>query len=141
MSCDDNFLSDFQIFLRKQIEFFVAQQKDIDSFTPGRRKEISVGQVGIRCRHCASLPSKELTKGAVYFPSTLRFVYQAAQNMATDHFAGKCKRLSPQMKRQLIDLKGKKDVSCRGHSGKKYWAEGAVARGIEETDRGLRFHS
>jgi hypothetical protein len=137
MECDDEFLSDYQLVLRKQIEFFAAQQIDIDNFTPGRRKEISVGQVGIRCKHCAVLPCTERPRGTVYFPSTLPALYQAAQNMATIHFTDTCQQINPRLKEQLIDLHGKKAVS--GHGGKKYWAEGAVARGICETERGLWF--
>jgi hypothetical protein len=38
MSCDDNVLSDYQIFLHKQMEFFVVQQEDIDDFTPDRKR-------------------------------------------------------------------------------------------------------
>lgn len=136
MPCDDDVLSDHQIVLRKQIEFFVAQQIDIDNFTPGRRKEISVGQVGIRCKHCAVLQPSERPRGAVYFPSTLRAIYQAAQNMASVHFADACEHIHPSLKVELIEQERK---AVMGHGGKKYWAEGAMARGIYETERGLRF--
>lgn len=139
MSCDDNVLSDYQILLRQQIAFFVARQEDIDNFTPNRRKEVSVGQVGIRFRHCANLHPQERPKGAVYFPSTIRAIYQAAQNMATDHFANTCEKINPQVKKQLFDLQGRKVVSRPGYGGKKYWADGAVARGIYEMERGLQF--
>jgi hypothetical protein len=44
MSWDENDFSELQIVLRKQIAFFVARQEDIDHLTPGRRKEIRVGQ-------------------------------------------------------------------------------------------------
>jgi hypothetical protein len=93
--------------------------------------------VGIRCKHCAVLPRTERLRGTVYFPSTLPALYQAAQNMATIHFTHRCQQISPRLKEQLINLHDKKTVS--GHGGKKYWAEGAVARGICETERGLWF--
>jgi hypothetical protein len=137
MECDEDFLSDYQLVLRKQIELFAAEQIDLDNFTPGRRKEISVGQVGIRCKHCALLPHTERPRGTAYFPSTFPALYQAAQNMATIHFSDTCQQISPRLKEQLIDLHKKKTVS--EHGGKKYWAEGAVARGICETERGLFF--
>lgn len=38
---------------------------------------------------------------------------------------------------ELIDFQGRKAVM--GHGGKKYWEEGAGARGIYETGLGLRF--
>jgi hypothetical protein len=137
MESDDDVLSNQQIVVRKQIEFFIAGQEDIDSFTPGRRKELSVGQVGIRCKHCAGLARKERPRGAVYFPSTLSALYQAAQNMSSIHFSGTCQQIDPMLKEQLIQLQETKAVS--GHKGKKYWAEGAMARGIYETEIGLRF--
>ena len=137
MLCDDNVLSVHQIILRKQIEFFVAQQDDIDNFTPNRRKEISIGQVGIRCRHCAAIPHKELTRGSMYFPATLRALYQAAQNMASVHFTGTCVQINPRLKVLLIDSQERKAVM--GHGGKKYWAERAGACGVFETEKGLRF--
>jgi hypothetical protein len=137
MSCDDDVLSDHQIVLRKQIEFFVAQQIDIDNFTPGRRKEISVAQVGIRCKHCAMLAPSKRPRGAVYFPSTLRAIYQAAQNMASVHFTVTCEHIHPSLKLELIELQERKAVM--GHGGKKHWAEGAMACGIDEMEHGLRF--
>ena len=138
MSCDEDVLSDHQIILRKQIEFFVARQIDIDNFTPGRRREIAVGQVGIRCKHCAVLPPSGRPRGTVYFPSTLRAIYQAAQNMASVHLTDTCENIEPSLKRELIELQDRK--AAMGHGGKNYWAEGAAARGIYETELGLRFH-
>ena len=138
MPRDDDILSSHQIILRRQIEFFEARFEDIQSFTPGRRKEISVGQVGIRCKHCAAaLEPHQRTKGNMYFPSTLRALYQAAQNMGTTHFIGKCPRLPWEVKQKLHEYTEMRAIS--GHGGKKYWADGAVSLGIYETDRGLRF--
>jgi hypothetical protein len=137
MPADDDVLSENQILVRKQTEFFVAQQVDIDNFTPGRRKELSVGQVGIRCKHCAELPPSERPRGAVYFPSTLRALYQAGQNMASIHFSETCKTMDPEVKALLIEMQDKKAVM--GHGGKNYWADGAVTLGVYETNRGLRF--
>jgi hypothetical protein len=76
-------LSDYQVLLRQQLEFFVAQRSDVDSSTQGRRKQVRLGQVGLRCRHCAHLPLKSRERGAVYYPAKLENVYQAAQNMVT----------------------------------------------------------
>ena len=137
---DDEILSDHQILLRRQIEFFEALPKDIRSFTPGRRKEISVGQVGIRCKHCAAvLEPHERTKGSMYFPSTLRALYQAAQNMGTVHFLDKCQYIDPEVRAQLRAYKEEKTTA--GYGGKKYWAERAIRRGICETEVGLRFRN
>ena len=113
---DDSFLSDRQVILRKQIEFFVATQEDIDKTYANHRKRFSIGQVGIRCRHCAGHPYKEPIKGAIYFPASLCSIYQAGQNMLLEHFANKCERIDPQLKTMLVGLQNKN----MGHGGKDY---------------------
>jgi len=140
MPRDEDILSDHQILLRRQIEFFEARPEDIRHFTPGRRREISVGQVGIRCKHCAAvLQPHQRVKGSVYFPSTLRALYQAAQNMGTTHLIDKCPQINPALKQTLKMYTEMPAVS--GHGGKQYWADGAISRGIYETDQGLRFRN
>jgi hypothetical protein len=137
MPSDDNILSEYQRLLRNQIEFFIADQDDIDHFTPNRRRELSVGQVGIHCKHCATLHPQERRRGAVYFPFSLSSIYQAAQNMVKDHFADQCEQIDPRLKELLLDLQGKRTSS--GNGGKKYWAEAAARRGLTATETGLRF--
>jgi hypothetical protein len=136
MQKDAFFLSAHQNILRKQIEFFVANQEDIDKFPANRRKFICIGQVGIRCRYCAVIPDKKPIKGAMYFPASLYSIYQAGQNMLSLHFGDKCQYINPQLKAQLIELQRQNT----GHGGKDYWAQAAVALGIEETERGLWFN-
>jgi hypothetical protein len=72
MSCDDQSLSSYQCLVRQQVELFQATQQDIDANAQGRNRPIVLGQVGIRCRHCANLPPKARKSGAVYFPSKVR---------------------------------------------------------------------
>jgi len=137
---DDDVLSDQQILLRQQIEFFQARPDDIYNFSPTRRRDISVGQVGIRCKACAlKLQPHRRRKGSVYFPSTLHAIYQAAQNMGKIHFIGNCKCISPHVKARL--QKHSEVRAAAGCGGKKYWAKGARKRGIYETELGLRFRS
>jgi hypothetical protein len=42
---------------------------DMDANAQGRNKPIVLGQVGIRCRHCAHLHPKKRKSSGVYFPS------------------------------------------------------------------------
>jgi hypothetical protein len=62
--------------IRKQIELFEALQEDVDAITQGRVRQVVLGQVGIRCRHCALLPPGDRKRGAFYYPSKLNVVYQ-----------------------------------------------------------------
>lgn len=136
---DENVLSEHQVLLRQQIEFFEATPEDVQAFTPSRRLEISVGQAGIRCKHCArNLPPPDYVRGTMYFPSTLRALYQAAQNMGSVHLSDKCPTVSHEIKTRLLEYMEKPTNGGRG--GKQYWADCAMARGIQETEMGLRFH-
>ena len=99
LSCDSMELSPFQCLMRQQIEFFEAHQVDVDTPIQGRNRPIVLGQVGIRCVHCKHLSpvqasmekQNQVTKksrGAVYYPSTLLGVYQAAQVLCSLHLMG-----------------------------------------------------
>ena len=74
LSCDDEQLSEYQMLVRKQLEIFEAQPEDVESNTQGRKKQVSLGQVGLRCRHCAGYPLRQRGRGAVYYPAKLHGV-------------------------------------------------------------------
>jgi hypothetical protein len=138
MPRDEFVLSEHQILLRKQMEFFQATSADIQVVTPGRRNEIWVGQVGIRCKHCArGLGKHQYVKGTMYFPATLRAVYQAAQNCGKVHLSDICPKVSTEVKNQLKAYMEMPTTS--GYGGKQYWSDCATARGVYETADGLRF--
>jgi hypothetical protein len=44
---------------------------DVQWNAQGRNKAIVLGQVGIRCRYCARLPTWSRSRGAVYYSATL----------------------------------------------------------------------
>ena len=69
-------------FIRQQIEFFPADSEDVAARRKkgGVKSEIRVGQIGTRCVHCAHVPPKERSNGAVAFPTNLSLVYQSVRN-------------------------------------------------------------
>eukprot|EP00980_Cylindrotheca_fusiformis_P013452 scaffold3437_cov113-Cylindrotheca_fusiformis.AAC.19 len=136
MECDEESLSDYQCLLRKQIEVFEANHTDVQWNAQGRNKAIVLGQVGIRCKWCARLPTWSRSRGAVYYSATLDGLYQAAQNMAKNHLCKHC-RLIPQD--VCESLTGLRDCKRRAPGGKKYWAEGAKVLGVYQSEGGLRF--
>ena len=102
----------------------------------GRNKAILEGQVGLRCKWCSHAPLIRRT-GAVYFSATLNGLYQAAQNMAKNHFCVNCQHIPTPIKERLTRLR---DARRRAPGGKRYWLEGASALGIYECEEGgLRF--
>ena len=64
------------------------------------------------------MPLRTRGRGAVYYPSTLLAVYQAAQNMASSHLCLSCQTIPPSLKKELIRLREKKD---NAGGGKQYW--------------------
>jgi hypothetical protein len=133
---DENVLSEYQCFVRQQIEFFEADLVDIETNAKGRNNPIALGQVGIRCRHCAALPPKYRSRGAMYYPTKLNLIYQAAQNMTKIHLRTRCKNAPEAILRDLMTFR-----QCKSGTGggKIYWNEGAQLKGIREVGECLRF--
>lgn len=136
MSCDDESLSPYQCLVRKQIELFEADRQEVENNAKGRNKPIVMGQVGIRCRHCAMLHNKARDRGSKYYPAKLNGLYQAAQSMASGHLCYHCKQVPQSLRNELLILREKKS-SAGG--GKKYWGDGVCVLGVVEDENGLRF--
>ena len=71
LDTDTEFLTEYQCLLRMQLELFESDNYDVRSTSPGRNMKIVPGQIGLRCRHCSSLPIAARTKGAVYYSQTI----------------------------------------------------------------------
>jgi hypothetical protein len=136
---DSTVLSEYQCFVRKQIEFFEADEIDVKSNAKGRNKAIVLGQVGIRCRHCATILPRYRSRGAMYYPTKMQLIYQAAQNMVKIHIHQRCSHVPEEIQYKLSKLHKSK---CAVGGGKVYWDEGAAASGVyEASDNCLRFHN
>jgi hypothetical protein len=132
-------LSSHQVFLRHQIEAFRATKADISTHTRGRNKPVTIGQIGIRCRHCAHLHVGRRQKGSTYFPAVVLGLYQAAQNMSTTHMqCGLCSEMPNELKQQFAHLISTKAASSG--AGRPYWARAAKKLGlVDDADNGIRF--
>lgn len=142
LSCNPDYLSDYQCLLRKTIELFEANEMDINSRIKGRNKPIVLGQVGIRCCHCAYvLPIERRGKGSMYFPGSLLGIYQAAQTLAQQHLLPDnptvCPNVPSDIRARLKELKTKTHSSAT--AGKEYWALTAKVLGVFQDQYGLRF--
>jgi hypothetical protein len=78
MDYDSHVLNDYQSILRKQIELFETGPEDVRGKAQGRNKPVVLGQVGIRCRHCSTIPKSARPKGSVYYSRSLVGIYQAS---------------------------------------------------------------
>jgi hypothetical protein len=139
-SDDEYKLSDHQYFLRQQIEAFQATQDDLTTHTRGRNKPIQLGQVGIRCRHCAHIPVSRRQRGSTYFPSKKLGIYQAAQNMSTAHIqCGLCTEMPEEIKLKFIEIMSAQESNCGNGAGRPYWAQSATQLGLVDTEEGIGF--
>lgn len=134
---DKGNLSEYQCLLREQIFLFAVGPSDIHCTAQGRNKPITLGQVGVLCRHCAKMPPGTRPSGAVYFPAKLSGLYQASQNMAINHFGKSCQSVPDHIRAMLHELKENKSTVLGG--GKHFWANGARVIGVIEQDGQLRF--
>ena len=133
---DEAYLSEFQCLLRKQICFFEVSELDLQCSAQGRHKPISMGQVGIVCRHCAVLPPGLRQAASVYFPTKFEGIYLASQNLSTNHLMIRCGQIPEEIRSQLHQLKGKKVTTPDG--GRKYWVKEVRTNGIVQTEKSLR---
>lgn len=137
---DQQMLTEYQCLVRQQIELFEVGPDDMQRSAQGRNKPIELGQVGIRCRHCAALPPKAQGRGSIYFTRTIDGVYQIAQNMAKKHLCDKCKAIPIDIKKKLTGLHGTSKTS-RATGGREYWSECLRVLGVYEDNEILRFRS
>jgi hypothetical protein len=132
---DEQVLTTYQCLLRKQIELFAAGPDDVRGSAQGRNTPIGLGQVGIRCRHCAFLPKNARARGAVYYSKTIDGLYQVAQNMSKLHLCKTCHKIPTSTRAELVTLHL---VKNRASGGKEYWSECLQVLGVYEGKGCLR---
>ena len=136
---DQQVMSEYQCLIRQQMEAFVATRDDVQ-FHKSRsmtKSVIKIGQVGIRCRHCAVLPQYSRAKGAVFYPKDLNSLYQVGQNMVQNHLLAFCKLVPDKIKSNMEKLRYERR---RGRGGREHWATSAKQFGIDEDKDGLYFN-
>ena len=138
---DDQYnLSSHQQYLRLHIQAFQASAEDVHTYVRGRNRPILIGQIGIRCRHCAHIKLSLREKGSTYYPAKIVGIYQAAQNMSTTHIqCGRCPHMPNAIKEHFKSLIATK-ASSNG-AGRTYWAEKGRAIGLIDTERGIFYYA
>jgi len=137
LELDEKTLSPYQCELRKHIELFETQMEDITTLQ-GRNIPIKLGQVGIRCRHCAQHRNAagRISKGGVYYSKSLEGLYQVAQNLSKVHLCSSCPNIPESTKARLAQMQL---VNKRASGGKEYWVYGLDQLGVYEDGKILRF--
>jgi hypothetical protein len=150
---DQYHLNPLHCFVRRHIEVFVADKDDITAPAPGRKTRVTLGQVGLRCIHCAALPMKDRVKRAVCYPAAVAGVYHSVSNMKFDHF-DKCRGLPEHERAIFVTLRstcgrhGPRNSSAESTGSKgvpntnstaQYYQDSAIAMGLVDSENGIRF--
>lgn len=138
LSTDEDQLSEYQILIRQNLELFEARQEDVETSTQGRKRPVFLGQIGLRCKHCAHISRRQRGRGSVYFPARLNGIYQAAQNMTVSHLLESCDQIPESVKMALHRVRAKRNTAS---GGKQYWIDSCYALGLQESEEGLRLYS
>jgi hypothetical protein len=86
----------------------------------------------MHCRHVYPVASR--SRGAVYYPSSLSGLYQAAQNMAKHLHECECVPLDIRNELATLSVDPVKSVA-----GKEAWGDRAISLGVYQDEYGLRF--
>jgi len=156
---DPDFLNPLHCFVRKNVELFIANERDVAAPAPGRKNRVVLGQVGIRCIHCVNFSGKKRVKRAVCYPPSVEGIYHSVSNMKFDHFAV-CPCLPPAVQEEFTSLKhsfsrrgptaihqmpfsglvrAEPSVTTLSNSTAKYYHRSALAKGLVDTESGIRF--
>eukprot|EP00523_Entomoneis_sp_CCMP467_P013944 CAMPEP_0168802210 /NCGR_PEP_ID=MMETSP0725-20121227/19954_1 /TAXON_ID=265536 /ORGANISM="Amphiprora sp., Strain CCMP467" /LENGTH=535 /DNA_ID=CAMNT_0008853951 /DNA_START=103 /DNA_END=1711 /DNA_ORIENTATION=- len=137
MPTDSESLSDRQCYVRSEmVEIFAATEQDVAARHSKGAQKLVVGQVGIRCIHCAHLRPRDRAERAVCYPSSISRIYQTVADMQRFHFEH-CKCIPKHISNVYKNLK---TTRPRGvGSPQTYWVQSAKQLGLVDTKGGIRF--
>ena len=130
-------LSSLRCFLRENVYAFAATEEDIAVRTP-TTFSVVVGQVGIGCVHCHSLPAKERSNRAVCFPFAINRIYQSVADIQRFHL-GECKMVPLEVREKFQSLQSASSKGSKGLATRQYWVTSAKKIGLADTTKGIRF--
>lgn len=140
---DQEWLSDNDCFVRRNLEIFAATERDIALADVDRKIPIKVGQIGCRCVHCAVadqnsvMPHEQgisMRGTAVSFPYSISGIYEAVREFQRLHLES-CPHLPDEVREKLKTLKGSSSLSS---VLRRYYVMAAKALGMCDTPEGIR---
>lgn len=130
---DKDWLSDTDCFVRRNLEVFCASHDDIFSAQTDRKFPITLGQVGIRCIHCAAT-SEGARGNAVNFPYSIDGIYEVVRELQKLHLES-CVNLPADISQEMANLKTSTSLSS---VLRRYYVLAAKALGMIDTPEGIR---
>jgi hypothetical protein len=134
---DKSALSPLRRFLRQNVCAFSATHEDIAVRTP-TTFAVVLGQVGIGCIHCLSLPARERSNRAVCFPFSINRIYQSVADIQRFHFS-ECKKVPPPIRAKFLELQSASSKGSKGLATRQYWVSSAKKIGLADSDCGIQF--
>lgn len=129
-------LSETLCVIRENIEVFVATAHDVEAPAPGRKHPVSIGQLGLRCIHCAHAEKhSDKIKRATCYPSSIKRIYRTVIDMKLDHFHH-CPFVPLSLKERLEALKATNTRSTG--TTMQYFVRSAQRMGMVDTNAGVR---
>mmetsp|Transcript_12913 Transcript_12913/g.36372 ORF Transcript_12913/g.36372 Transcript_12913/m.36372 type:complete len:1026 (-) Transcript_12913:1763-4840(-) len=132
---DKEWLSDIDSYVRKQLEVFCATEEDVAAAKADRKYPISVGQVGIRCIHCAISEGNDAVGHAIAYPFSISGIYESVKEFHRLHL-DTCKHSPATTKAKLKNMQ--KGASSLSSVLRKYYTLSAKALGLVDTKDGIR---
>lgn len=130
---DEALLSEYQLLIRESLMVFPTTDDDVaSSRVPGRKNKPKLGQIGVCCRYCRHLPANRRGGGSLYYPGSVTSVYQAAQNIGTNHLLKTCTEIPEHAREELQAAKTKQQLQPRRSGGNSYWIETIRHFGLED---------
>lgn len=132
---DKDWLSDMDCFVRNNVEIFSATENDLAVAKTDKKYPIKLGQVGLRCMHCAG-SDIGARREAVMYPYSISGIYESVRDFQKLHL-DYCPHLPP-------DLKGAMSKLTHGCSSlssvlRRYYVQAARALGLfDSEDGGIR---
>eukprot|EP00977_Amphora_coffeiformis_P010630 scaffold2501_cov174-Amphora_coffeaeformis.AAC.26 len=132
---DKQWLSDYDCFVRRQIEVFCASREDIELATKERKFNVKEGQVGIRCIHCALSKKGVHEGGGIFYPQSINAIYDAVRDFLRLHL-DTCTNLPQDVGSRLKgDTQGASSLSS---VLRNYFQMSAKCIGLVDTKDGIR---
>eukprot|EP00590_Aulacoseira_subarctica_P001483 CAMPEP_0172416644 /NCGR_PEP_ID=MMETSP1064-20121228/3162_1 /TAXON_ID=202472 /ORGANISM="Aulacoseira subarctica , Strain CCAP 1002/5" /LENGTH=951 /DNA_ID=CAMNT_0013154477 /DNA_START=109 /DNA_END=2960 /DNA_ORIENTATION=- len=135
---EDKFmLSPLRSFLRENVYAFSATEEDIATRTP-TNFSITLGRVGLCCKHCHKIPPKDRSNRAVCFPFSIDRLYQSVADLQRFHFTI-CKEVPADVKEKFEYLKCASSKGSKGLATRQYWVTSAKKLGLVDSTSGIKF--
>jgi hypothetical protein len=132
---DKDWLSDMDCFVRNNVEIFSASENDLALARSDKKYPIKLGQVGLRCIHCAA-SSQGARLEAVMYPYSVSSIYESVRDFQRLHL-----EMCPCLPTDSKSAMGKLTTGCSSLSSvlRRYYVQAARALGLfDSEDGGIR---